>query len=263
MPPGGDRSSMKASGDRDSRAKPGEAALRPEGFVTTRWSVVRAAGVGAGSTGREALSELCQTYWYPLYAFLRRRGHQPEEAQDLTQAFFTHLLEGRVLSAADAARGRFRSFLLQSLKNFLSTERRRRFAQKRGGGRPMLSLDYQSGEDRYRLEPADPLTPERLFDRRWALTLLEQGLAELRREYETSGRGALFAALESHLEGRPGTTAYAELGSRLGMSEGAVKAAAHRLRRRYRELLRRAIAETVSTPEDIEDELRDLLNALS
>jgi DNA-directed RNA polymerase specialized sigma24 family protein len=236
---------------------------RPEAFATTRWSLVRAAGLGEGSDGREALSVLCRTYWYPLYAYLRRHGHQPDEAQDLTQGFFAHLLEGQVLAVADAERGRFRFFLLQSLKNFLSTERRRQFAQKRGGGRPMWSLDFQSGEERYRLEPADPLTPERLFDRRWALTLLEQCLTELRREYESSGRGALFAALESHLEGGPEAPGYAEVGARLGLSEGAVKVAAHRLRRRYREVLREAIAETVSTPEEIDAELRDLLNVLS
>lgn len=263
MPRGGDSSSVENSGAHNWGSEPEEPAVRPQGFATTRWSVVRAAGLGEGSAGQEALSVLCQTYWYPLYAFLRRHGHQPAEAQDLTQAFFTHLLEGRVLAAADAARGRFRSFLLQSLKNFLSTERRRRFAQKRGGGRRMLSLDFPSGEERYRLEPADPLTPERLFDRRWALMLLEEALAQLQWEYESTGRGELFAALQPHLQGEPDALPFVELGRRLESSEGAIKVAAHRLRRRYRELLRQQIAETVSTPEEVDDELRDLQNALS
>lgn len=236
---------------------------RAGSFATTRWSLVRAAGHADGSAVREALAALCDAYWYPLYAYVRRRGHQPAEAQDLTQGFFTYLLEGNILAVADRQRGRFRSFLLQSLKNFLSTQRRRQSARKRAHDQRLLSLDFDSGETRYRLEPADTVTPERLFERRWALTLLEAALAQLRAEYETTGRANLFTTLEAHLLGNPDALPYAALGERLGMSEGAVKVAAHRLRRRYREILRGQIAETVGTPEEVDDELRDLLNALA
>jgi RNA polymerase sigma factor (sigma-70 family) len=251
------------SRDEGPRAPRGEADRGDGAFATTRWSLIREAGYGEGSAACEALAVLCEAYWYPLYAYVRRRGRQPAEAQDLTQAFFVHLLEGKALAVADPQRGRFRSFLLQSLKNFMATERRRQRARKRGGNRQPLPLDFESGEDRYRREPVDADTPERLFQRRWALTLLEESLAALRGEYESSGRGALFAALQPHLQGGSGALSYAELGASLGMSEGAVKVAAHRLRRRYREILRGTIAQTVSSPAEIDEELRELMGALA
>jgi DNA-directed RNA polymerase specialized sigma24 family protein len=232
-------------------------------FATTRWSLVRTAGHEQGSAGRKALEALCESYWYPLYAFIRRRGFQAAESQDLTQAFFADLLERNVLAVAERERGRFRFFLLQSLKNFLSSERRKQTAEKRGAGRLVLSLDFEAGETRYRHEPVESITPERLFQRRWTLLLLEQVLEQLRTEYDDASRSELFAALEPQLQGRELPMNYAELGTRLGMSEGALKVAAHRLRRRYREILRARIAETVSTPEEIDEELRDLQIALS
>lgn len=232
-------------------------------FASTRWSLVRAAGLDEGHSGREALATLCEAYWYPLYVFVRRRGYASDQAQDLTQDFFTHLIQGNRLSVADPQRGRFRSFLLQSMVNFLATERRKQTAQKRGGGKPTLSLDFQSGESRYLMEPADLESPERLFERRWALTLLEHSLRRLREEYASSGRGDLFAALEPHLQGAPDALPLTQLAADLHMSEGAIKVAAHRLRRRYREVLRAEVAETVSATDDIDQELRELLRALS
>lgn len=245
---------------------PDESGFRPgskaRSFTTTRWSLVRAAGEAQGDAARQALETLCTTYWYPLYAYVRRRGHQPAQAQDLTQAFFTQLLEGNVLAIADQERGRFRSFLLKAFKNFIATQRRRDSAQKRGGGLRRRSLDFAAGEERYRLEPADTATPERLFERRWALTLLEQALACLREEYESTGRKELFAVLEPHLHGGD-RLPHAQLAARLDMSEGGVKVAAHRLRRRYREILRGQVAETVASPEAVDQELRELLQALA
>jgi RNA polymerase sigma-70 factor (ECF subfamily) len=235
---------------------------RSRGFATTRWSLVRASG-GEDSGAHEALQVLCRTYWYPLYAYVRRRGFQPAAAQDHTQAFFTHLLEGERIQSADPDRGRFRSFLLKSLQNFLSSERRRERAEKRGGGRPLLPLDFEQGEERYLKEPADTDTPERLFERRWALTLLETTLARLHDEYGESGKGALFAALQPHLHGDSDRMPLAELAVSLGTSPEAIKVAAHRLRRRYRDLLRQEISETVDSPEEVDDELRRLMNALS
>jgi RNA polymerase sigma-70 factor (ECF subfamily) len=234
---------------------------RSRQFATTRWSLVRSSG-GDDTRAREALKALCHTYWYPLYAYVRRRGFQPAEAQDHTQAFFAHLLEGRRFQAADPGRGRFRSFLLKSLQNFIATERRRERAEKRGGGRTVLSLDFELGEGRYLREPAETDTPERLFERRWALTLLETTLDRLRSEYDQSARSALFAALQPHLQGERGVAPLAELAVPLGMSPDAIKVAAHRLRRRYRELLRQEISETVNSAEEVDDELRRLMWAL-
>lgn len=244
--------------DSDSSIPPDS---RSGSFATTRWSLVRVSG-GNDSGAREALAGLCRTYWYPLYAYLRRRGHQPAEAQDQTQAFFAHLLEGKRLHAADPERGRFRSFLLKSLQNFLSTERRRERAEKRGGGRVVLPLNFSQGEERYLREPADTDTPERLFERRWALTLLETTLARLRDEYIQSGKAELFAALQPHLHGDADRLPLVELATPLGMSADAVKVAAHRLRRRYRDLLRQEIADTVDSPVDVDDELRRLMDSL-
>ena len=206
------------------------------------------------------MEKLCTTYWYPLYAFVRRRGHSAHDAQDLTQGFFARLLEKKDLASVDRARGRFRSFLLAALDHFLINEWHRARTQKRGGATVLFSFDALDAESRLRHEPATD-SPEQIYDRRWAMTLLDQVMARLRTEMAGAGKLAHFEALKFCLTGE--RTAYAEVGARLAMSEGAVKVAVHRLRERYRALLRAEIAETVATPEEIEDELRALLAALS
>jgi RNA polymerase sigma-70 factor (ECF subfamily) len=234
-------------------------------FHTTQWSAVLQAAHRASPAGEDALAALCRLYWYPLYAFVRRQGTSAEEAQDVTQQFFVHLLSTNLLAAADPQRGRFRTFLLAAVTHFLANERRRGAALKRGGPEPALSLDFQDGERRYLREPAHDATPERIFARRWALTVLERGMARLRDEYEAAGKRPLFEALKSRLG--PGEddsqTPYAELGASLGLSEGAVKVAVHRLRKRCRELIRDEIAATVATPTEIDEELRVLFAALA
>ena len=216
------------------------------------------------SAARRSLATLCENYWFPLYAFVRRAGHSAEDAQDLTQEFFVGLLAKNYLAVVDRQRGRFRSFLLGAMKHFLAKERRRRRAQKRGGNRPLLSLDFDSGENRYRLiEPVDNLTPERLYEKRWALTLLDLVLGRLREEFRAAGKLELFEGLKQFLAGGTAAQAYREVAEGLGMSEGAVKVAVHRLRRRYRKLLKEEISQTIAGPEALEDELRDLLAALS
>jgi RNA polymerase sigma-70 factor (ECF subfamily) len=232
-------------------------------FATTRWSVVLAAGGGASPESEQALASLCEAYWYPLYAFVRRLGHQPDDAQDLTQAFFARVLEKGYLRAADPGRGRFRCFLLAALKHFLANERERARAHKRGGGRAVLPLDFQAGEQRYRLEPAHERTAGRLYERRWALTLLGQVLARLREEFARAGKAPLFDRLKAYLTGENASASYREVGAELGMSEGAVKVAVHRLRGRYRELLLGEIAQTVAAPEEVEEELLHLFEAIS
>lgn len=237
---------------------------RDDRFATTHWSLVLAAGQRESPQAAQALATLCEHYWYPLYAYVRRRGFSAEDARDLTQDFFALLLAKDRLRLADQQRGRFRSFLLASLSHFLANYRREQRAERRGGGQLLLSLDWQSGEERYRLEPADPQTPEKIFDRRWALTLLQRALERLREQYVSSGRGALFAALQETLGAatsppRP----YAELASELHLSESAVKVAVHRLRKRCGELLRDEIAQTVSDPTEIEEELGYLFAALA
>jgi RNA polymerase sigma factor (sigma-70 family) len=229
-------------------------------FATTRWSLVAAAQDPAAPESRQALADLCAAYWYPVYAYVRRRGHDHHHAQDLTQAFFARLLEKNDLADADRTRGRFRSFLLTACQHFLANQHDRATAKKRGGGRSHVALDFADADQRYSHEPAHDDTPERLFDRRWALDLLDRALTELRAEYEESGRGKLFEALKGTLTG--GTEAYAELAQSLDLTEGAVKVAVHRLRQRYRDRLRAAIAETVEKPEDVDDEVRDLFAAL-
>ena len=232
-------------------------------FNTTHWSVVLAAGKTTSPDSSRALASLCQTYWYPLYAYIRRQGRSPHDAQDLTQAFFARILEGNLLQLAAREKGRFRSFLLTSLKNFLSDEWDKGRAQKRGGGQRVLSLDERTTEDRYRLEPADPMSAEKLFERRWALTLLEQVWQRLEQEYAAANKAKLFKHLHVVLIGEKSSTTYAELGAQLHLTEGAVKVAVHRMHRRYRELLRAEIASTVASPGDIDDELRQLFAALS
>lgn len=234
----------------------------PDRFATTRWTLIAAAQDRASPDARAALAALCTAYWYPLYAFIRRQGYPAHEAQDLTQEFFSRLLEKDYLRVVDRDKGKFRSFLLAACKHFLANERDRLQAQKRGGGRDHFSLDVRAAESRYGLEPAHNLTPEKLFDRRWALTLLDQVLAGLKEETARTGKHGLFEALKVFLTGEKTATSYTQLAERLAMTPGAVKVAVHRLRRRYRELLREAIARTVENPGDIDGEIRDLFAAL-
>ena len=237
-----------------------DTSIRSKNFPTTLWTVVLHAGQDAHAQAQAALAQLCEGYWYPLYSFIRRRGYSPHDAQDITQAFFAHLLEKRGLGRVDPEQGRFRTFLLASLKNFLANDWDRANALKRGGGQSILSLQQESAESRYQLEPSHDLTPERLFERQWALTLLDQVLAALRDEYHSEGKGRLFEELKTTLVGQAG--GYADMAARLEQSEGAIKVAVHRMRHRYRELMRARIAETVGEG-DVEDELRHLLTVLS
>jgi RNA polymerase sigma-70 factor (ECF subfamily) len=241
---------------------PGRPASAGAPFLTTRWSLVLAAGRAAEPSSRRALAELCETYWYPLYAYVRRHGHRPEDAQDLTQAFFARLLERNDFGAADPARGRFRAFLLGSMRHFLANEWDRLRAEKRGGGRVPLSLDFQAADERFGAEASADLSPERAFDRSWALAVLERVLDQLGREHEARGRGRVFGVLrETLVAGSPGTP-YRELAQRLGLSAGAVKVAVHRLRHAFRDALRREIAQTVAGPAQLEVELEALIEAL-
>ncbi|MBI5383921.1 MAG: sigma-70 family RNA polymerase sigma factor [Verrucomicrobia bacterium] len=239
------------------------AASAPGVFVTTHWSVVLSAGESQSPQAHEAITQLCQTYWYPLYAFVRRQGYGPHDAQDLTQEFFARLLQSHFFACADRRRGRFRSFLLASMKHFLMHEWEKARALKRGGGQHLLPLDAAAGETRYTQEPTDNVTPDKLFERRWALTLLERVLDRLREDCASTGKAALFDALKPTLTGERSGLAYAEVGARLGLSEGAVKVAVHRLRHRYGQLLREEIAHTVASPAEVDEELRYLLAVLS
>ena len=221
-------------------------------FHTTRWTLIAAAGEG-GDQSRAALEELCAAYWYPVYAFIRRRGGSPEDAADLTQAFFAALLEKEYLADADRERGRFRAFLLTAVARFVAKERERGAAQKRGGGKPPLSIDFAAGESRYQHEPAHGWTPERIFERRWALTLLDRTLAGLRQDHAAAGKLPLFDALKVFLTGETGAPPLAEIAAQLQMTESAVKVAVHRLRQKYREALRAEIAQTVAAEGDVDD----------
>jgi RNA polymerase sigma-70 factor (ECF subfamily) len=232
-------------------------------FVTTHWSVVLTAGRSDTTRARDALARLCQTYWYPLYAYVRRLGNSPPDAQDLTQEFFARLLEKNYLAGADESRGRFRSFLLAALKHFLANEWDKARAQKRGGGQIPISIDLGTAETSCGFEPVDNLTAEKIYERRWALTLLEQVLRRLREEHVRDGKEKLFEQLKATLTEASRTVAYAEIARRLDTTEGAVKVAVHRLRQRYREVLRAEIADTVASPGEVEDELRNLFAALS
>lgn len=233
------------------------------GFAVTRWTMVlTAAGEQSGTQRQRALEELAQAYWFPLYAYIRRQGHNATEAEDLTQGFFARLLEKKVLAAVDRDKGKFRSFLLASVKNFLANEWDKSQTQKRGGGKLLVALDGLDAETRYNMEPADELMPERLYERRWALAVLDQVLARLRQEYFDRGDGELFEAVQGRLTGVGQTQGHAETAQRLGMTEGAVKMATSRLLRRYRKLLREEIAETVASPELVDEEIRFLLNCL-
>jgi len=224
-------------------------------FATTHWSVVLTARQGGSSEAEAALEKLCSAYWQPLYAYIRRDGYEEAEAQDLTQEFFARLLAKDYLQRLHHQKGKFRSFLLAYLKNFLAEQRRKAGAQKRGGGYVFVSLN-ESAEDGYLLEPVDELTPDQVFERRWAQTVLQMALDRLRIEYTARGQRALFERLQDYQPHEPGGQSYAQLGNELGMTEAAIKSAVQRMRQRHRELLREEIAQTVTRPEEIEEELR-------
>ncbi len=246
-----------------SDSSPNADSSQPQWFVTTHWSVVMAAGRGDSTRARAALEKLCKNYWYPLYAFVRRLGHGAHDAEDLVQSFFAVCLEKNYLSAADETKGRFRSFLLLALKRFLANEWDKARTLKRGGIQTTISLDSLTAEQRYALEPAEPLTADKLFERRWALTLLDQVVTRLRDEQAAAGKVTQFEQLKECITAAGRGTPYTELATRLGTTEGAIKVMVHRLRQRYRELLEAEIANTVSSPEEIDTERRHLLAALS
>jgi RNA polymerase sigma-70 factor (ECF subfamily) len=231
-------------------------------FATTHWSVVMAAGQD-DTAAQNALETLCRAYWYPIYVYVRRKGNGPDDAQDLTQEFFAQVISKQHLRQADRNKGRFRSFLLAVLDHFLAREWNRAHRQKRGGKFNFISLDQQTPEDRYRLEPADNDTPEKKFQRQWALTVLNQAMEKLERECAAHGKEGLFREVQFILSGDRVGASYAGIGQRLAMGEGAVRVAVHRLRHRYGELLRAEVAQTVGRPEDVDEEMRCLLSALS
>ena len=231
-------------------------------FVTTHWSVVLEAGASDSPESNQALELLCRTYWYPLYAYVRRKSYSADDARDLTQEFFARLLARNYLSVADRNKGKFRSFLLGCLEHFLAREWTRAHAQKRGGGQPLFSLDETDAENRYLREPAHELSAEKIFDRRWATTLLDQAMARLREECLASKKGDLFEKSQNYLSGEKGEASYADLAATLGMSEGAIKVAVHRLRQRYGELVRAEIAQTVASPKEVDEELHYLFAVL-
>ena len=245
-----------------SSHKPSSTASGPGYFVTTHWSVVLAAGRNTAH-GRDALARLCRTYWYPLYAYVRRQGHGPHDAQDLTQEFFTRLLAQNSLGGVRPQKGRFRSFLLAAMNHFLANQWDRIKAQKRGGGILPISLDAATAETRYRLEPANELSADKIFQRRWALTLLDSVLDQLCALYAAEEKADLFEQLKFCLTGERSRLPYAQLAVRLKMTESAVKVAVHRMRQRYRQTLRREIAHTVSDPAEIDEEIRCLFRVVA
>jgi len=230
----------------------------PSVFSTTQWSVVLLAAQNGFSANETALEELCRKYWYPLYAFVRRRGSDPQEAEDLTQGFFAFILEKETLKKVDRQKGKFRSFLLASLTNFLNNDWAKRCTLKSGGQFRILSLDAMEAEERYALESVEPPAPERLFERSWALALVQQVLGRLRQAYATDGNAELFAVLEAGLTGEVVGEHYDQWSVALGMSRGALKVALHRLRRHFGQLLREEIARTVATPAEVNEEIRHL-----
>lgn len=253
---------------RDNRTQPKQVArtgtrLNDGRFATTHWSVVLAAGRSSSPHHEPALSTLCQTYWFPLYAYLRRRGYDSHEAADYTQAFFAQMLGKDYLKKVKPAPGKFRSFLLTALKHFVANERARAAAIKRGGGRAILSLDFENAETQYALEPADDLTAEKLFEKSWALTVLERTMDRLQTELADKGKQKLFDHLRLYLAAEPNSVPYREVAGQLGITEGAARVAVHRLRKRCGELLRDEIAQTVAGSDQIDDEIRGLFAALS
>ncbi len=232
-------------------------------FGTTRWTDLMKARQGGSPEASAALERLCQTYWYPLYAYVRRSGYSAQDAEDLVQAYFLQILEKNYLGAVDRRKGKFRSFLLAALNHFLANERDWNNAAKRGGGRPLLSLDDdESKEERYLQEPVSDLTPEKVYEARWAATVIEQGRAQLREEYVAEGKGPLFDRLAGYLSEQADSGDYAAAATELGMKTGAVAVAVHRLRQRYGEQIRAEIARTVARPEEVEDEMRHLREVL-
>jgi RNA polymerase sigma factor (sigma-70 family) len=232
-------------------------------FLPTRWTVVLAAAGSDTTQAREALAQLCQLYWCPLYAYVRRKGYAPPDAEDLTQGFFALLLEHNWVSDADRKKGRFRTFLLTALSRFLANEWDRTRAQKRGAGAVTLSLDTTLAEERYRSDPAMTMAPDRLYDRQWAMTLLGRALARLRTEHEQTGKVADFATLCPFLTAERGGIPYATVAAQLGINETAARQAVHRLRKRFREVFRDEIAQTVASPGEVAEEIRHLLAALA
>ncbi len=231
-------------------------------FHTTHWSLVRVAGERGSPQADAALEKLCRAYWYPIYAYIRRRGYSQHDAQDLAQAFFARLLEKNYPGQADPRKGKFRSFLLLTLNHFLSDEWGRTSTQKRGGGHTTISLDAQQAEERYRLEPVEEATPENIFERRWAQAMLEQAVHRLREEYVASGKTRIFDVLRCFQPGEQATLSYAEAATQLGVTEGAVKTLIHRLRERHQQLVREEVAHTVTTPVEVDEELRHLITVL-
>ena len=233
-------------------------------FNTTRWTLVMVSAQSQIEGGRAALAELCRIYWYPLYSFARRRGHSPHDAQDLTQGFFMHLLEHKALTQVDRLKGKFRSFLLASFQNYLSNQAQRAHSLKRGKDYEFVSLDWANAESRYRLEPADYLTAEKIFDARWAMTVLSEAMTQLKRAYATEGKGSTFEALSIFLrigDSRP-LPSYEELSEKLGTTVAGLKTLVHRLRKRYSVLLREEVARTVSDPAEIDGEIHALCDTL-
>jgi RNA polymerase sigma factor (sigma-70 family) len=247
----------------NERVQAEESGSEPEArggvFATTHWSVVLQAGDEQSPRAAGALEQLCRTYWYPLYLYVRRRGYRVEDAQDLTQQFFAHVLKKGSFGLANPARGKFRTFLLHSLQNFLANEWKKAHRIKRGGDITCFSLDATDAEHRYASEPAATMTPERAYEKRWAMTLLEQVLANLQQEYARAGSGRVFEELVDSLWGKDASISYAQIGERLSMTEGAIRGAMHRLRERYRERLRAEVAHTVADFCEVDGELRYLI----
>jgi RNA polymerase sigma factor (sigma-70 family) len=258
------RVSTSQTGTGQSPATPSsEVGARSPVFVTTHWSVVLSARQKDSPRSSDALETLCRTYWYPLYAYVRRQGHSPPDAQDLTQEFFARLLQKDYLKAAAQEKGRFRTFLIVALKRFLANEWDRARAQKRGGGQLAVPLDTELAEQRYLGEPLESATADRVFERRWALTLLDRTMARLREEFTGAGKAEEFDRLKVCLTAERGEISYAEIAAALAMSESTARVAVHRLRRRFREVFREEIAHTVSGPEEIEEEVRYLMSVLA
>lgn len=232
-------------------------------FATTHWSVVLSAGQSESPQAAEALEKLCRTYWYPLYAYLRRTGCNPDDAEDLVQGFFLYLLEGRILRSVEREGGRFRSFLLGTLKRFVSDQRDKASAQKRGGGRQLISWELAEAEHRFLREPADEESPDRLYERRWASVLLERAMERLRQEWASGSKADLFAQLKGFVSGEKGLASYAEAAAQANLSLSALKSAIFRLRRRYHELVREEVGHTVADPRELKEELRHLLSLFS
>ncbi len=244
-------------------SQPTDAAARASAFTTTHWSVVLAAREPASPQAAAALEELCRAYWYPLYAYVRRQGHSPHDAEDLLQSFFVRFFEKDFLDCVDRAKGRFRSFLLAALNHFLSNEWNKARSQKRGGQVRSLSLDSGEAERWYGEELSSNLTPESLYEQRWACVLLEQVMQRLEEDSEGAGKGEYFAALKGFLAGEDRTQSYGELAAKFEVTEAALKMKVQRLRHRYQRFLREAIAQTVASPEEVEDEIRHLFSVLS